>query len=125
MSGYYLLSGAESFVGTREKRDRAMWESTKTVFLVLRSQRIDSASLCSPAGRYVNNPIPTRFLAPIHCSKIPAQVAISRWSCRGEGEGVERVKMCGPAPPPPHCKKKVSDFPVPSQDIHYREGEIG
>jgi hypothetical protein len=34
--------------------------------------RIDSASLCSPAGQY-DNPIPTRFIAPIDCSKIPAQ----------------------------------------------------
>jgi hypothetical protein len=30
---------------------------------------MDSASLCSLAGWY-NNPIPTRFLAPIDCSKI-------------------------------------------------------
>ena len=35
----------------------------------------DSASLCSLAGRY-NNPIPTRFLAPIDCSTIPAQVSL-------------------------------------------------
>ncbi len=33
---------------------------------------MNSASLCSLAGRY-NNPIPTRFLAPIGCLKIPAQ----------------------------------------------------
>jgi hypothetical protein len=31
-----------------------------------------SASLSSLAGRY-DNPIPTRYLAPIDCSKIPAQ----------------------------------------------------
>ncbi len=37
-----------------------------------RFQRIDSASLCSLAGRY-DNPIPTMFLASIDCSKIPAQ----------------------------------------------------
>ncbi len=36
-----------------------------------RFQGIDSASLCSLAGRY-DNPIPTRFLVPIDCSKIPA-----------------------------------------------------
>ncbi len=30
------------------------------------------ARLCSLAGRY-DNPIPTRFLAPIDCYKIPAQ----------------------------------------------------
>jgi hypothetical protein len=33
----------------------------------LRSPGIDSASLCSLAGRY-GNPIPTRYLAPIDCS---------------------------------------------------------
>jgi hypothetical protein len=37
-----------------------------------RFQGINSASLCSLAGRY-DNPIPTRFLAPIECLKIPAQ----------------------------------------------------
>jgi hypothetical protein len=36
-------------------------------------QGINSASLCSLAGRY-DNPIPPRFLAPINCLKIPAQV---------------------------------------------------
>jgi hypothetical protein len=39
-----------------------------------RFQRIDSASLCSLAGRYVNT-IPTRFLTPIDCLKIPAQLS--------------------------------------------------
>ncbi len=33
---------------------------------------MNSASLCSLAGRY-DNPIPTRFLAPIDCLKILAQ----------------------------------------------------
>ncbi len=32
---------------------------------------IDSADLCSLTGRY-DNPIPTRFLAPIDCSKCSA-----------------------------------------------------
>jgi hypothetical protein len=36
---------------------------------------INSASLCSLAGRY-DNPIPTRFLAPIDCSKILAQYTL-------------------------------------------------
>jgi hypothetical protein len=35
--------------------------------------RNDSASLCSLAGQY-DNPILTRFLAPIDCLKIPALV---------------------------------------------------
>ncbi len=37
-----------------------------------RFQGINSASLCSLAGRY-DNPIPNRFLAPIGFLKIPAQ----------------------------------------------------
>ncbi len=37
-----------------------------------RFQEIDFASLCSLAVRY-DNPIPTWFLAPLDCSKIPAQ----------------------------------------------------
>jgi hypothetical protein len=36
-----------------------------------RFQGTNSARLCSLAGRY-DNPIPTRFLAPIDCLKIPA-----------------------------------------------------
>ncbi len=39
----------------------------------------DSASLFSLAGRY-DNTIPTRFLAPLDCSEIPAQ------RCGGGGE---------------------------------------
>ncbi len=45
------------------------------IFKLLWSPGIDSASLCSLAGRY-DNPIPTRFLAPKDCSKIPAQTAV-------------------------------------------------
>jgi hypothetical protein len=41
-----------------------------------RFQGMNSASLCSLAGRY-DNPIPTRFLAPVGCLKIPAQISIS------------------------------------------------
>jgi hypothetical protein len=33
---------------------------------------MDSASLCSLVGQY-DNPVPTGFLAPTDCSKIPAQ----------------------------------------------------
>jgi hypothetical protein len=50
---------------------------TETVFLNflkelrIQFQGIDSASLCSLASRY-DNPIPTRFLEPIYCYKIPA-----------------------------------------------------
>ncbi len=41
-----------------------------------RFQRMNSASLRSLAGRY-DNPIPTRFLAPMDCLKIPAQYSRS------------------------------------------------
>ncbi len=43
-----------------------------------RFQGMKSASLFSLAGRY-DNPIPTRFLAPVDCLKIPAQASIF-WS---------------------------------------------
>ncbi len=44
-----------------------------------RFQGMNSASLCSLAGRY-NNPIPTRCLAPIHFLKIPAPYSPLFWS---------------------------------------------
>jgi hypothetical protein len=40
-----------------------------------RFQGINSASLCSLAGRY-DNPLPLRFLAPIDSLKIPALEAV-------------------------------------------------
>jgi hypothetical protein len=48
----------------------------QTVFLIVygaqnRFQGMNSASLCSLAGRY-DIPIPPRFLAPKDCLKIPA-----------------------------------------------------
>jgi hypothetical protein len=42
------------------------------IFNLLRSTGIDSISLCRLAGRY-DNPIPTRFIASIDSTKIPAQ----------------------------------------------------
>jgi hypothetical protein len=56
----------------------AMTLRPETVFLNFEEPRnrfegIDSASQCSLAGRY-DNPL-TRFLSPIDCSKIPAQLA--------------------------------------------------
>jgi hypothetical protein len=52
-----------------------------------RCQSINSASICSLAGRY-DNPIPTRCLAPIDFFKIPAQNVfqkLSRTEQRREG----------------------------------------
>jgi hypothetical protein len=49
-----------------------------------RLQGIGSARLCTLAGRY-DNPIPTRFLAPIDCLKIPALKAV----CKGGYEYVQ------------------------------------
>jgi hypothetical protein len=51
-----------------------------------RFQETNSARLCSPAGRY-DNLIPSRFLAPIDCLKIPAQFV-----CRG---GRQRLQAGG------------------------------
>ncbi len=63
------------------------------IFKLLRSPRIDSKEpippdcVCSLAGRY-DNPIPTRFLAPIDSLKIPAQIL-------GGGGGVAYVLWVG------------------------------
>jgi hypothetical protein len=45
---------------------------------------MNSTSLCSLAGLY-NNPIPTRFLAPIDCLKIPAQIPFTGILCASIG----------------------------------------
>ncbi len=72
--------------GGKEKEEEKIYEDnvritpvplerviTKTVFYILRSLGIDSASQCSLAGWY-DTPIPTPFLAPIECLKIPAMI---------------------------------------------------
>ncbi len=43
---------------------------------------MNSADICSLAGRY-DNPIPTQFLAPIDCLKIPALVRKMKDSAPG------------------------------------------
>jgi hypothetical protein len=53
-----------------------------------RFQGINSARLCSLAGRYVN-PIPTLFLAPIDCLKIPAQVGLRSKIIQVEYRGLQ------------------------------------
>ncbi len=52
---------------------RFIWDRIYKLFKEAKNgfQGINSASLCSLAGRY-DNPIPTRFLAAIDCLKIPA-----------------------------------------------------
>jgi hypothetical protein len=62
----YLLMPLES-----RARICKLWLRTG-IFKLLRSSGIDSASLCNLASRY-DSLILTRFLAPIDCSKIPAQ----------------------------------------------------
>jgi hypothetical protein len=47
---------------------------------------MNSACLCSLAGRY-DNPIPTRFLAPIDFLKIPALPLKNRGRGRGRSHG--------------------------------------
>ncbi len=62
------------------------FKSAETVFFkLLRSPGIDSARLCSLVGRY-DNLIPSRFLAHIDCSKIPAPPLCTR------GEDLKRHK---------------------------------
>ncbi len=63
-----------------------------------RFQGMNSASLCSLAGRY-NNPIPTRCLAPIDFLKIPAQSA-KRLSSRWNWDSPTPLAAGECAPPP-------------------------
>jgi hypothetical protein len=58
-----------------------------------RFQGTNSARLCSLAGRY-DNPIPSRYLAPINCLKIPAlqsQTVHKSGAEGGGGGGEEKV----------------------------------
>jgi hypothetical protein len=61
-----------------------------------RFQGINSAGLCSPAGRY-DNPIPTRFLAPIDFIKIPGQYRYLPAKTPGSRER-ERLAECSTGP---------------------------
>ncbi len=65
--------------GAKETISRNQFQgiNSKESILSNQFQGIYSASLCSLAGRYAN-PIPTRFLAPIDCLKIPALVRVDR-----------------------------------------------
>ncbi len=53
---------------------------------------MNSASLCSLAGRY-DNPIPPGFLAPIDCLKIPAQYTYPNREGWGEGGELTREEV--------------------------------
>jgi hypothetical protein len=62
--------------GIDAKKDRPAFPLVQGRYF-LRSPGIDSASLCSLAGRY-ETPIPTRFLATIDCSKIQALITVEQ-----------------------------------------------
>jgi hypothetical protein len=82
-----------------------------------RCQGINSASLCSLAGRY-DNPIPSRCLAPIEFLKIPAQnrKLKSRYGARNRFQEPSLELSSGPVRQPfaylvpsPHSGTKVTD----------------
>jgi hypothetical protein len=58
-----------------------------------RFQGMNSASLCSLAGRY-DNPIPTRFLAPIECLEIPALCTHQEDPLKPVGADAHDVLLC-------------------------------
>ncbi len=63
-----------SFIATPILPDSSSHDSSTRARIckLLRSPGINSASLCSMVD-WCDNPIPTRFLAPLECLKIPAQ----------------------------------------------------
>ncbi len=71
---------------------------------------MNSASLCSLAGRY-ENPIPPRFLAPIEFLKIPALNTFQKLSCTElRREGVAAYLWLFVIPP--LLVPKKSRFPI-------------
>jgi hypothetical protein len=72
---YFFASKAEARIATARVGGEAggggllRKKNRNGIFKLLRSPGIDSASLCSLAGRYDNPYIPTRFLSSIHCYK--------------------------------------------------------
>ncbi len=68
-----------------QQEKRGQKDARDGIFELLRRPGINSCSLCSLAGRY-DNPIPTRFLAPIDCAKIPAQKKTQDRIGRGQQE---------------------------------------
>ncbi len=80
LCGHFLGLGLMNYV--------QQWGSTHTTWArifkrlwspgINSKEWINSASLCSLAGRY-DNPIPPRFLAPIDCLKIPALCITEGW----------------------------------------------
>ncbi len=72
-----VLTSTKGGVNKGEEK-ASVGPETETVFLnfykslKIWSAGIDAANLCGLAGR-CDNPIPTRFLAPMDCSTVPAQ----------------------------------------------------
>jgi hypothetical protein len=81
----FCLDITQEVAPSRTEINQKLLRSPETIFfnfyvaqpLRYRFQEIDSASLCSPAGRY-DNSTPARFITPIDCSKIQAQESIPR-----------------------------------------------
>jgi hypothetical protein len=75
-----------------------------------RFQGMNSASLCSLAGRY-DNPIPPRFLAPIDCLKIPARIFSIRKSLAGRYDN----------PIPPRFLAPIDCLKIPARIFSIRK----
>ncbi len=69
----------------RDEREIRMQEGLARIVKLLRSPRIDSKEPIPPgcvAWRTCDNPIPTRFLAPIDCLTLPALDFAERDKCK-------------------------------------------
>jgi hypothetical protein len=76
------LSRSTSQPGAESKQCSSTEPVFFKTFMELRNrfQEMNSASLCRLAGRY-DNPIHNRFLVPIDCFKIPAQLVETWYLC--------------------------------------------
>jgi hypothetical protein len=98
------------------------WKGGGMIFFLLfgclqRRSGIASASLRSLAGRY-DNPIPTRFLAPIDCSKIPAQFILGEIPV---GHHLNLLDVLRPQPIFKHSKYSSRVFTVRLVEIGARQ----
>jgi hypothetical protein len=83
--------------------------------VLIHQQAENSASLCSLAVRY-DNPIPTRFLAPIDCLKIPALDVLGGrgiYSLLDMHQDVFNRKFCGNGVPDWAAVHDKYNFPYP------------
>jgi hypothetical protein len=89
---------------------------------------MNSASLCSLAGRY-DNPIPTRFIDPIDCSEIPALLLQGSeregLPLRADSEPRLRCRLPVSGRRPGAGRRQLDPARRPGLALHNHAGQVG